>query len=230
MGTWTNHPTGNDRVQDMMCEVEATIIHHHHFLEEIKRQGYYDVCFDCVPKEIYAIVQKVADESLECESYEDEINRIIDKKGVEDTFSIVMEMIDGHISKLEKREPDAIVDVEDVEELVSTLIAITFVMLEYRVKFEDETYEFMRNNLIVVKEILKDSVTEDGKKYVDVIEMFLSKWENIISDYIENDNTYIVICGITIFDVLMIKDGILDIEQMKKDIPMFDLLGLQEQI
>lgn len=226
MGTWTNHPTGNDKVQDMMCEVEATIIHHHHFFEELKRQGYDDVCFDCIPKEICAIAQKVADESLECESYEDEINRIIDEKGVEDTFLIVRVMIDELFNEFEKREPDEIVDVEDIEELVSTLIAITFIMLEYRVKFEDETYEFMRTNLVVVNEILKDNVTEDCKKYVDVIEMFLSKWENIISDYIENDNTYIVICGMNIFDVLMIKDGALDVEQMKKDIPMFDLLGL----
>ena len=217
MGSWTKHPTGNDSVQDNMCEVTYFLIRDYH--EENKT--YNGETF----KDIDEIMNSLEDDGkLNLTYFREVLSK--DKNG----YNLMVNTINGILYET----GEIYEETKNHEEFAEYLIAIVFTVLELRVELDKYIKKLLVHTLKSARLALSLCDIECSckgfeKVHEDMIKMlglFIENWEYIMDTYIEDDNTYLVIIGVGLFDSFGIKDGSSDSEQMKKDIKLFDLLGI----
>lgn len=217
MGSWSNHPTGNDSVQDNMCEVMYYLIRDYH--EENKTYGGKTF------KYVEEIMERIEDEQDDYQSYFKEILLKDDM-----AYNSMANTINGLLYET----GESYKETKCHEWFAEYLIAIVFTILELRIELDKYIKGLLTSTLKSARlalsiddiERLQKGLKKENKDMIEMLGLFIENWDYIMDNYIEDDNTYLAIIGIGLFDSIGIQDGRFDLEQMKKDIKLFDLLGI----
>lgn len=245
MGKWSNHPTGNDSVQDKIIEVHEECIFHvmtNHFINKtFEEMGIK--AGETIPEELeiaidMAIKRKLEEYEEHLYAREESYNEILRElmNNDEDMCPCcTTELVKDVIIQMVERDALSIIESEDdwmcVDECIDVcenMIATLFAVLELRHDFEDDEFlDVLFDGLDIVADIYNHYTEQLGKvEEAKVISEFYKNKKTILEEYLLDDNTFMIVRGLDVFEVAMVKNGRVNIPAMKKDLPLFDLLGL----
>lgn len=242
---WTEHPTGNESVQNRIVNIAETIVLNYYFdkklYENMAEEDF--VCPSCMPEELveeadeYArgILDCLQDEDIECI---DHLKMLVkeDVSCKELIIDVISMIYEKETENLEKQCDDNTVQSTDALGLAEVCIAITFLLLELRCEFDKDVYEMLVGFLELAYD-MEVIYIEEVEKYLEmeyseyqatseILKGFIYNWETIVDTYLEDDSTYNVVLGLDIPTTEEAYENKSKAEELKRTHPLYNLFGI----